>query len=118
MEKKWMISAVAAVMTLSLVGCSSGRTDAQSMMDGANATRTSTSTYRTSTSTGSDMMKDAHYYASNDGQLPTCDDATQKGCEMRREGQRAMTDVERAMHDVGKTMGQVIHSDSTQRSAL
>ncbi len=105
-HKKWMIPAVAGLMALSLVGCGTSQTDSQSMNRDLSPTRTST--YETSTNMASDMMSDAHYYASRDGQLPACDDMTRQGCEMRRTASNVTGDVERAMRDVGKSMDQVI----------
>lgn len=132
MEKKWIVPVMTGLMALSLVGCSNGQRDSLSdtMTQSADPAPSGLSASvspsgadryhaRTSTSTGERMIDDARYYASSDGELPTCDgDMAQKGCEMRRQGRTlkedadvVTDDVERAMRDVGKTMDQVITSD-------
>lgn len=118
MKKQWIVPVVVGMLSLSLVGC--GYSDVEPMseaaqrtqsMDGltstaANTPRTSADNFmRTGVSlneTGEEMVKNGQYHADGDGAIG--EDGTQKGCKDCPRDHRMMDDVERAMHDVGRTM--------------
>ncbi len=118
-SKQWIVPVVAGMLSLSLVGCgtsarettprTSSSTGSDTSMIGSATTppRSSADNYtaRTSYSSGEKMVEGARYYADGEGAVDKDGrDMTQKGCENCHRENRALTDVERAMRDVGRTM--------------